>query len=409
MAVKFTRSDLEFILEQIKLAENNQPPVSPHLAYGLREVAGTDNNSVPGQGTFGSADQLFPHTTDSLFRTVTVSASMLDGPLSAFAAFAAPDGTVTTTYASSSPSSFVIDADPRIISNLIVDQTANNPAAVAAQQAAFDVLGIGYQQVNNPVQASPVAGDGSLFINNVTPDAGLSAPFNSLFTFFGQFFDHGLDLISKGGNGTVFVPLAADDPLRTVGPDGIAGTGDEVPDSLAFMVLTRATDKSVQPGPDGILGNADDIHFAENTVTPFVDQNQTYSSSPSHQVFLREYGTLPNGRPYITGNLLSHTNADGSHTMATWADVKANALRIGIVLNDTTDLVNLPMLKVDDYGNLIPNAQGLAQIVTGVGADGKGDNAIEQALPNGVATTADASAAVPASTPEPAAPPAGGH
>ena len=122
MAVKFTRSDLEFILEQIKFAENNQPPVSPHLAYGLREVAGTDNNSVPGQGTFGSADQLFPHTTDSLFRTVTVSAGMLSGPLGAFAAFAAPDGTVTTTYASTSPSSFVIDADPRIISNLITDQ-----------------------------------------------------------------------------------------------------------------------------------------------------------------------------------------------------------------------------------------------------------------------------------------------
>ena len=26
-------------------------------------------------------------------------------------------------------------------------------------------------------------------------------------TFFGQFFDHGLDLITKGGNGTVFIPL----------------------------------------------------------------------------------------------------------------------------------------------------------------------------------------------------------
>ena len=28
-------------------------------------------------------------------------------------------------------------------------------------------------------------------------------------TFFGQFFDHGLDLINKGGNGTVYVPLDA--------------------------------------------------------------------------------------------------------------------------------------------------------------------------------------------------------
>ena len=28
-------------------------------------------------------------------------------------------------------------------------------------------------------------------------------------TIFGQFFDHGLDLVAKGGNGTVYVPLSA--------------------------------------------------------------------------------------------------------------------------------------------------------------------------------------------------------
>ena len=47
------------------------------------------------------------------------------------------------------------------------------------------------------------------FIGNVTPDAGLSAPFNSWFTLFGQFFDHGLDLVTKGGSGTVMHPAAA--------------------------------------------------------------------------------------------------------------------------------------------------------------------------------------------------------
>ena len=52
------------------------------------------------------------------------------------------------------------------------------------------------------------------------------------------------------------------------------------------MVLTRAQN---QPGPDGILGTADDIQDANNTDTPWVDQSQTYTSHPSHQVFLREY------------------------------------------------------------------------------------------------------------------------
>ena len=83
----------------------------------------------------------------------------------------------------------------------------------------------------------------------MTTDVGLSPPYNSLFTFFGQFFDHGVDQTVKSG-GTVFVPLRADDPLITLGPDGIAGTGDEVPASQAFMVLTRAQN---QPGPDGVL------------------------------------------------------------------------------------------------------------------------------------------------------------
>ena len=69
----------------------------------------------------------------------------------------------------------------------------------------------------------------TLDIPNVTTDVGLSPPFNSLFTIFGQFFDHGLDKITNGGNGTVFVPVKADDPLVTHGPDGILGGADVVP------------------------------------------------------------------------------------------------------------------------------------------------------------------------------------
>ncbi len=59
-----------------------------------------------------------------------------------------------------------------------------------------------------------------------------------MFTLFGQFFDHGIDQTVKGG-GTVFIPLKNDDPLVTEGPDGKAGTGDEVPPNKRFMVLTR--------------------------------------------------------------------------------------------------------------------------------------------------------------------------
>ena len=55
-----------------------------------------------------------------------------------------------------------------------------------------------------------IAMDGdNVQIPNVSPDVGLSAPFNSWFTLFGQFFDHGLDLVNKGGSGTGVRPTAA--------------------------------------------------------------------------------------------------------------------------------------------------------------------------------------------------------
>ena len=68
----------------------------------------------------------------------------------------------------------------------------------------------------------------NVYLPTSRPDEGLSAPFNSWFTLFGQFFDHGLDLVDKGGSGTVFIPLQPDDPLYVVAS------------APNFMVLTRA-------------------------------------------------------------------------------------------------------------------------------------------------------------------------
>src|ERR1700704_3362992 len=99
MTIKITRLDLDYILTQIELAEAGQPPVNPLLSFGLREVAGTDNNLVAGQSTFGSTDQVFPTVSDPLLQN-------------------AQGG---TSYAATS--GLVVDAQPRLISNLISDQT----------------------------------------------------------------------------------------------------------------------------------------------------------------------------------------------------------------------------------------------------------------------------------------------
>ena len=380
MAVKFTVLDLNYVLTQIKMAEAGQPPVNPLLSFGLRTVSGTGNNLVPGQTNFGATDQTFPTIGDPLLQ-----------PAQAGSTYQSTTGLVT-------------DAQPRLISNLISDQTYNpvtkvgNPAALAAQQQELSFLGAGYQ---NSTQAGPdgifgtkddlpttFAGpDGiigtaddiktfgnlatptdasassqaipglaqSMFINNVTPDNGLSAPSNSWFTFFGQFFDHGLDMIDKGGNGSVFIPLTPDDPLYVKG--GPAN----------FMILSRATDL---PGPDGILGTADDVHKFTNQTSPFVDQSQTYASDPSHQVFLRDYMTGIDGHLHSSGALLGQAKADGKDGMATWGGLKDQALKkFGIKLTDA-DVGNVPLLATDDYGNFIAGpARGLPQVVVRL-ADG---------------------------------------
>src|SRR4026209_157585 len=98
-----------------------------------------------------------------------------------------------------------------------------------------------------------------------------------------------------------------------------------------------------------------------NTKTPAVDQNQTYTSHPSHQVFLREYMLGSDGQLHSSGKLLQHqqgpdgvpATADDTPGMATWADVKANALKLGIVLSDY-NVGDVPLLATDAYGNFIP-------------------------------------------------------
>ena len=389
--VHFVKSDLDFILDQIRIAEAHAAGADllslvPNVraAAGLRTVDGSYNNLVTfggaDQSEFGASDNVFPRLTDPVFRDADNVSIDLDGP---------GGQSVGDPASYDQTSGFVFDASPRIISNLIVDQTSNNPAAVAiAGSAGADgIWGTADDVLNDGVTIlrTRPGFDGALgtqddiadfSFDNVAPDAALSAPFNLWFVFFGQFFDHGLDLVSKGGSGTVFMPLQPDDPLVTLGPDGAPNTGDEVPPETQFLVLTRATNL---PGPDGLLGTADDIHENTNTTLPFVDQNQTYSSHPSHQVFLRAY-TLGGDGPHATGKLLTNRDlgADGIFGtaddadlggMSTWGVLKAQARDVlGINLTDA-NFDNIPLLATDAYGNFIKGPNGFPQVVM-KGADG---------------------------------------
>ncbi len=367
--VHFIRGDLDFILQQIKIAEGHSgaygtPSVpltellpNSRVAFGLRTVDGSFNNLLPGQEGFGASDQNFPLLLAQMFRNDLDGDTMPLGP-----------GAPTITNTNYATTTSVADADPRIISNLIVDQTISNPAAVQAFVAAgLGVLADGTQI--DPDTGLPYANgtlldlDGiaipagvTLGFGNVAPDAGLSAGFNTWFTLFGQFFDHGLDLVDKGGAGTVYIPLQADDPL-IAGADGIFGNTDDLPADQRFMAVTRATNSVVLPGADGQFNTADDVHLHNNETTPFVDQNQTYTSHASHQAFLREYTTV-GGVTVSTGHLLDGANGG----IANWAETKANAAQyLGIRLSDK-HVHDVPLLETDAYGRFIPGANGFAQV-----------------------------------------------
>jgi hypothetical protein len=125
-------ADLTKILEQIKIAEVhastgvlanlNGTPINPLLPAGLRTVDGSYNSLLPGQSLAGAADQVMPRALTPSFLNEMDGDQITLGPPGS----GAP--TITNTNYDSHQS--VVDADPRIISNLISDQTLNNFSAL---------------------------------------------------------------------------------------------------------------------------------------------------------------------------------------------------------------------------------------------------------------------------------------
>ncbi|MEQ1714962.1 MAG: peroxidase family protein, partial [Hyphomicrobium sp.] len=134
-----------------------------------------------------------------------------------------------------------------------------------------------------------------VFIGSENPGV---APSNSWFAIFGQFFDHGLDLIGKGGQGTTIkIALADDDPLYgVIGPDGQPTTS---------ITISRAT-------VAGADTNGDPNYI--NHTSPFIDQSQTYGSSDQITELLRKWVSTDGGATYHAGLELF----DGASLEQTW-------------------------------------------------------------------------------------------
>src|SRR5262245_22386632 len=173
---KLTTADL--LVLQTAILAGGHPVIGtdPFSTAGLRNVDGTFNNithslivdqygEVINTDTFGNSNQPFVYFVTPIFRDIS--------------ALVATDN-YGQVGSAANPSGNVIDNSPRIISNLVVDMDAATNPAVALINAS----------------ATPTTG-------NPGSTAVFATPFNALMTFFGQFFDHGLDFIDKGGAGPI--------------------------------------------------------------------------------------------------------------------------------------------------------------------------------------------------------------
>ena len=196
---------------------------------------------------------------------------------------------------------------PASISNLIVDQTSTNPAAIAAAEFPVRTQGNpGHFPCTTDPDPQPIRRSTAVPAGCVPSHQTLVHPER----------DNGRRPVAAVQLAVhllrpVLRPrrrpdreerrhgLRAAERRRSAGhrrPRRQAGTGDEVPPSQAFMVLTRAQN---QPGPDGVLGNGDDVQNANNTDSPWVDQSQTYTShsvAPGVPARIRDELRRPPGR-----------------------------------------------------------------------------------------------------------------
>jgi len=144
--------------------------------------------------------------------------------------------------------------------------------------------------------------NGEVFFGAINPGV---APGNSFLAYFGQFFDHGLDFIGKGGGAVpskITIPLALDDPLyRAPGTNGPGDLGN------TKITVSRADISGFDAN-----GNAQWV----NHTSPYIDQSQTYGSSAQMTALLREWVSTDGGTTFHAGAHL----LDGSSLVQAWTN-----------------------------------------------------------------------------------------
>jgi Ca2+-binding RTX toxin-like protein len=385
MGIKIVQSDLDFILRQLRLP-NNQP-VLPMDMTGIRDVQGVGNNIA--NPSWGTASSPFLRLFSPDFNNYTPNTFVGFGPNYSNPGVASNYGTRDVNLQ---------DASPREISNIV-----NNSTGLSTLQQQDDPLSTpggrlspltglvnplvysGYlslmgQFFDHGLDFVQKGADGYIVIklqpgdslyndapgannfmiasrtNTVHVDLGVEST-NSLISALGlveQRYTTGLNATTVEVNG---VTRDATYVLGTgtITADGVINGGasgvlklnnvaiDIAANSTGADLIAAINAHTNYTGVSASI-NGSNLQLTYingetiNRISPFIDLSQQYGSVPSQTAFLREY----NANGEITGHLAGNHDGLG---IATWANIKANALNVGVVLHDV-DVMNIPEVRL---------------------------------------------------------------
>lgn len=264
----FTDEDLFFLRYQYRVYKewNNDPRlaivpgVNPNIigakaTSGIRSVDGTDQLRYQVGGGNPTASAPFPvSTTDPKFMagsTGTIFRRLTSKNFSQVAGgFTINDQTGAVSYdskyeidysvrGSANPSKpYIFDASPRLISNLVSNQSGKTSLQVLDNPYAREWTQAGTQAGKRVSQRNITrhetilyGGDGVNASNTGNP-----LPNSGFFALFGQYNDHGLAFLKKGKDGTLRIPLLPGDNLYNPGSP------------FNFMALSRTNTVQVEIG-----------------------------------------------------------------------------------------------------------------------------------------------------------------
>lgn len=363
---------------------------------GMRILQGFFNNLTGTMDSqrawsWGSVNDPFPRLTPAQYNHY-VHQVLGDHP--ALGAYAASHPTAPAALADSSalyadPSKSVVDYTPRMITQTISSSYMTHAVGVADSAfARVDIATDTFTETVTYADGTTAEVQESVIRNQNTLPGDPST--SGIFTLFGQFFDHGLDFIDKGGQGSkIIIVLDPSDPLyrapagsdpgnttitisratpdgytfldihgRSVsiaGADGLWNTGDERADLAAL-------------GADGVVGgsgaDADTLSTIAqptgpatytNHTSPYIDQSQSYGSDEQVTNILRAWVQDPNTGAWRPGAELLDGHQTQAYTTAAFGTTTRtiptlNELRAHLAATGRGDADSV--LTWDDINNL---------------------------------------------------------